>query len=88
MLKIKDNVDLKALEKFGFEKLDNDIRGHKYSWKRYFDSTQYYEIYIAKDNRISIYIFCNWGYQIRINSKLQIKLYDLIKANLVEKVEE
>ena len=32
MLKIKDNVDLKELEKYGFKKLENDYRSHKYSW--------------------------------------------------------
>lgn len=33
MLKIKDNVDLKELEKYDFVKLENNYRGHKYSWK-------------------------------------------------------
>lgn len=86
MLKIKDNVDLKELEKFGFVKLDNDCRGHKYSWRRIIDMNGYYELYINKDNKLSVYIEIGGYDYVRIAGKLQTKLYDLIKADLVEKV--
>ena len=90
MLKIKDNVDLKELEKYDFVKLENDYRGHKYSWKRYLENwIDYYEIYIAKDNRVSIYVESPNGMRyLRIRNKLQDKLYDLIKDGLVEKVDD
>ena len=32
MLKIKNNVNLKELEKFGFKKLEDDIGGHLILW--------------------------------------------------------
>lgn len=66
MLKIKNNIDLKELEKFGFEeyKLDYEInRGNTYV------------IRIDKQSR-KIEINCYENYNI---------IYDLIKANLVEK---
>lgn len=88
MLKIKDNVDLKELEKFGFVKLDNDCRGHKYSWRRMLAMNSYYELYVNKDNKLSIYIETYGCDYVRIVGKLQTKLYDLIKADLVEKVGE
>ena len=81
MLKIKDNVDLKELEKFGFE---------------------YYPlIYVKEINRIDD-VFGNTTRKIYIDEKernISIKvglfntdieldvIYDLIKADLVEKVE-
>ena len=76
MLKIKNNVDLKELEKFGFRS-DNDRE---------------YQLTIEKNNITTIvvvdyeramYIQSN-GYVVQ---DLDI-LYDLIIANLVEKVEE
>ena len=77
MLKIKDNVDLKELEKFGFKK------------KTYFDGKcLVLESIINEHNDYQDIIFelpskklafCNWAYDI---------LYDLIQAGLVEKVVE
>ena len=88
MLKIKDNVDLKELEKYGFKKLENDYRGHKYSWKEE-KGNWFYELYIAKDNRLSIRVISEEVFSyIVFYGKLQTKLYDLIKDGLVEKVEE
>ena len=76
MLKIKDNVDLKELEKFGFKK------------KTYLDSkclvleSTINEVHNYQDILFELPSrrlgFCNWGYDI---------LYDLIQAGLVEKVE-
>ena len=78
MLKIKDNVDLKELEKFGFRYFKNEF------------------------NDYEVYEIDNWNSWLGVNVKdkiLQIGvqdytdiednvIYDLIKADLVEKVEE
>lgn len=79
MLKIKDDVDLKELEKFGFKP------------DYYVDSKVY-----VKEFRVGIFYkeyiiiwFKDRNIQIRNNGqKLLTTLYDLIKANLVEKVVE
>lgn len=67
MLKIKDNVDLKELEKFGFRKINN-----------YYEICNRYNVDV-----ITIYddktIECGDG-------TADDKIYDLIKADLVEKV--
>ena len=55
MLKIKDNVDVKELEKFGFKPDEYDLF---------------------------------YGFYQTYNGKSYDVLYDLIKANLVEKVED
>jgi hypothetical protein len=82
MLKIKDNVDLKELEKFGFEK-----DGYDY----YYDFIPYNEDnsngqYICADIKTrKIYLdYIDLDY---FNKSAEL-LYDLIKADLVEKVEE
>lgn len=74
MLKIKDNVDLKELEKYGFDikqtkEKDDLIYG--------FDSN----LLFYKEIRI---IILPWNRQ----ETAMNTLYDLIKADLVEKVEE
>ena len=82
MLKIKDNIDLKELEKFGFE-YDNDLQMF-YTNKK--SST--WKIRIFTDNRkieIVTTIFCNLGIFLRGLGDL---LFDLIKADLVEKYDE
>lgn len=86
MLKIKDNVDLKELEKFGFEKFENGCK--TIGWSN--QSSQIkkgklrYINIIEKDNEF------NGRYERTIPDfvGLQDLLYDLIKADLVEKVEE
>lgn len=75
MLKIRDDVDLKELEKFGFEKI-NDI--YRYSLKEAKNYVYESVIYLYDYERI-----------IRID-KLTNKddlniLYDLIKADLIVK---
>ena len=71
MLKIKDNVDLKELEKFGF---NLNLRG------------QYEKKYtIICKNRT---IMGLGGTQAHSKVHLAEELYDLIKSDLVEKVEE
>ncbi len=76
MLKIKDNVDLKELEKFGF-KLNSD--------KSYLLTIEKDNIntIIAIEEERTLYVQSN-RYHIE---ELDI-LYDLIKAGLVEKVSD
>ena len=79
MLKIKDNVDLKELEKFGF------MYDKGYEWQdiicyKYVDDD--YCIEAFKDE-IRMYIFED-GLFIDVPEIL----YDLIKADLVEKIGE
>lgn len=82
MLKIKDNVDLKELEKFGFEK-----DGYNY----YYDFIPYnedagdgqYVLVDIKTRKIDLdYIDLDY-----FDKSIEL-LYDLIKADMVEKVEE
>ena len=83
MLKIKDNVDLKELEKYGFQK------GYKM-----FCTNDEPRIIVAtvNDERIltmqysdSAWWSNDYWYLYAYN---QDKVYDLIKADLVEKVED
>ena len=82
MLKIKDDIELKELEKFGFR---NGTRN------RY--------IYITKSNGVESQMYVdltpcnNNNNELKIETssfsipeKIKNKLYDLIKADLVEKV--
>lgn len=76
MLKIKDNVDLKELEKYGF-KLNSD---------------EEYQLTVEKDNVRTI-IVVEYERTIYLQSIGYVVqdidiLYDLIKADLVEKVKE
>jgi hypothetical protein len=81
MLRIKKEVDLKELEKFGFRKSD---RVFKYIYDYTIRTILDYQIRIYEDRHIEISqeAMYDWDYN------LQDKLYDLIQANLVEKVEE
>ena len=81
MLKIRDDVDLKELEKFGFEYEEED--GEK-SWCKYLSDNQH-KLFIYEDNREIkqgkfVLIF---GYE---EVKLEEKwIQDLIKEGLVVK---
>ena len=81
MLKIKDNVDLKELEKYGFEYFVNGCGTTGYSKKTNYG---YYTIIEKDKEHLGITI---WERRLPtgINENL---LYDLIKADLVEKVDE
>lgn len=76
MLKIKDNVDLKELEKFGFK-------------AKYDEDTGKIVKYVKEDNRNMIYYVdtdynaINPYWEITIQNN--VLLYDLIQAGLVEK---
>lgn len=101
MLKIKDNVDLKELEKFGFKILYNEHTGepesiYTYRGFPYYDPKPRPFIFFKKKKRI---IFENvkstsFGMDIVVpdnqgNRTIFLDtLYDLIKADLVEKVED
>ena len=74
MLKIKDNVDLKELEKFGF-----DLEQTKDEFDQVYGFDKGLLFY--KDSKT---IILPWNNQ---NTALDT-LYDLIKAGLVEKVDE
>ena len=87
MLKIKDNVDLKELEKFGFkyeEEYGLEVERYIYTTD---DGDQRIQVNV-KEREIFVedisgsYIFG------AIVDEALIILYDLIKADLVEKVEE
>ena len=71
MLKIKDNVDLKELEKFGFKIIDTDV----------FKSVHYEQSYFITSNKDKIIV----PDKIIMANDLDV-IYDLIQAGLVEKV--
>lgn len=80
MLKIKDNVDLKELEKYGFE---YDERGF-YCFTRRIDGVLAWKLYATINHhylQVKVYVPCSMA------GALQSVLYDLIKADLVEKVD-
>ena len=87
MLKIKNDVDLKELEKFRFEReFDKDMQEYT-EYKNIID-----DIEITIDYNRNIYIWGEDSCCIRCNQLCidegLTPLYDLIKADLVEKVEE
>lgn len=80
MLKIKDNIDLKELEKFGFKGIGcNYICNLIGSYP-----DDFIEIQINKQDR-ELILCINTDYSI-VDTELAV-LYDLIQAGLVEKVE-
>lgn len=80
MLKIKDNVDLIELEKFGFEEIKCGWTNKKYTHFVRSMGCCAYKILIEKDNRrIHFNIPTIPTYDL---------LFDLISAGLVEKVGE
>lgn len=92
MLKIKDNVDLKELEKFGFEYTEYDeteendkepfiIKEYVYYNKR--TPIDDYPIYIDVETRIIDDQYTSHDYADVVPADL---IYDLIKADLIEKV--
>lgn len=80
MLKIKDNLDLKELEKYGFIK--NTLG--QYIKQRNVHGAYCYTIYITPTHhyiQFKVYGECT------IAGSLQNTLYDLIKDGLVDKVD-
>ena len=81
MLKLKDNVDLKELERFGFRKSDSCF---KYEYDYTILTIVDYQILIYKDRTIKV----TQSSMYQVDNRLLDTLYDLIQAGLVEKVEE
>lgn len=81
MLKIKDNIDLKDLKKYGFKEFGNcfilSVAGNDYGF--------YIDFSLNKDDRI-ILLEANTDEIGCFVDDLDI-IYDLIQAGLVEKVE-
>lgn len=96
MLKIKENLDLKELEKFGFEYQKGGKINYYEKMIQYFplgDSVpclRYYLTVNEENKHIYSSIFdLTWeGKNDHYNIEFLDDLYDLIKADLVEKVEE
>ena len=87
MLRIKDNVNLKELEKFGFKAKSFD-RNNFYGavFERFVENDiLLYKVVITSNHK---YIQIRDGHFGNIAGSLQTLLYDLIQAGLVEKVEE
>jgi hypothetical protein len=78
VLKIKDDVDLKELEKFGFKKLKSEREYYLFN----IDGSEFIEII---DNQIYLYINDEY-YNCYTGEKTFDRLYDLIQAGLVEKI--
>ena len=86
MLKIKDNVDLKELKKFGLEFYEWEEDGLKYqSYMLDDDSTQI--VVLDEIENLPRGIITN-PEEYAISYDALDKLYDLIKDDLVEKVED
>lgn len=79
MLKIKDSVDLKKLEKFGFEEWEDC---YMFNYSRYDIS-----LFINKKNRKIMVQSGEFG-ECENGKSVEPKLYDLIKAGMVEKTNE
>lgn len=73
-LKIKDDVDLKELENFGLEKECHSFNG------------EFKELYAYGE--MIIFVDTREVHSFRMRRDTVIKLFDLIQAGLVEKVEE
>lgn len=83
MLKIKDFVDLKELEKFEFRTTENS-----YCWFYRLKQNKYDYVEISVDFSREITIYATTEYRdTDIPDKIIDKLFDLIQAGLVEKVE-
>lgn len=91
MLKIKDNVDLKELEKFGFKPRYSEDTGKVIAYEKIDEKEKYIGLTTKKETiTVKIRIFKrntkNWV----INKYKEYAdldtLYDLIRADLVEKI--
>lgn len=78
MLKIKDNVNLKELEKFGFLVFNNNRQALYKAKNEYCDTCWFYTY---ENNKII-------GLETKGDFEDLDILYDLIKADLVEKIDD
>ena len=79
MLKIKDDIDLKELEKFGFRFMECD--NNQYYTKQFIDNNGWLKAYWIDVKTRQIELEANDPFIL-----LDDTIYDLIKADLVEKV--
>ena len=79
MLKIRDDVDLKELEKFGFKK--NDYGEY------IFGDEQGQHLYIESNKNVGIYVISSYTDN-DLDDELLDKLFTIILAGLIEKVGE
>ena len=97
MLKIKDNVDLKELKKFGFRKHKRDSKEVVLSkWSREWveadciggwDFYPVIELVKVYNNTLKLKVKGNYYYAFEKPNGIDL-LFDLIQAGLVEKVSE
>jgi len=98
VLKIRDDVDLKELEKYGFEYYktiwasDSTPNNEYILVDRFINVTEKIEavvLQVSEEDRELREIFdTRSGFYCRVNEKRIDTLYDLIKADLVEKVDD
>ena len=81
MLKIKENVNLNELKKFGF--IENSMGN--YDYRRFIDGILGYRVFVTKNHH---YLKIQINEASLIAGTLQDLLYDLTKEDLVEKVEK
>ena len=88
MLKLKDSVDLNVLEKYGF--VNDEIYGRKVMVKKMMTKEKWNAEIVEIDlitGQLQIFVDDEY-YEIYTNSDTLDFIYDLIKADLVVKVEE
>lgn len=88
MLKIREDVKLEELEKWGF--VDDEIYGRKVKIKRMMSGKEFNSEIVEIDlitRQLQIFIDDEY-YEIYTKSSTLDFIYDLIKADLVVKVEE
>lgn len=89
MLKIKDSVDLKELEKFEFKPKYNEDTGkiYKYIYRYEFCGTRKIAMEIEEETYQQGQYDCVEYWKVRLIEFEGVdKLYDLIQAGLVEKI--
>ena len=92
MLKIKDDVDLKELKKFGFKPKYDEDTGKINAYEKRNKEKEYIGLMVKEIETIKskIRVFRRTDKEWRINPYNDLfdvdTLYDLIKADLVEKV--
>lgn len=86
MLKIKDDIELKELEKFGFIYKERMVRPMP-CWKKH-EYNGYYKNYKGEDSDVRYWFYIDSQTREIIPEIWDIDtLYDLIKADLVERVD-
>ena len=83
MLKIKDNVDLKELENFGFKYIVEKYKSYIYI-NKFIEIDIFLDLENECENKVLFMLTSQYN---RNYANLDI-LYDLIQAGLVEKVKE